>query len=158
MLRTVAILAAISGSLTSGVFGATVCSRDPHSMDSGVVPLPKSFARVPFSTTCVQAEQGFTYDNGNFSDGNGPRGAMNASDCCAQVSILQYTFCMCNTGIHPYTKLMRYIDDTPFSAPRSPTVNSGASISTPLCLPPPVYVDGQRSTTAAYFTPATPTL
>ena len=86
MWTYIAIL--LAKSFTSAVSGATVCSGDLQSRSAGVVPIPKSFARVPFSTTCVQAKQGFAFDNANFSDGNGPRGAINASDCCEQVGIL----------------------------------------------------------------------
>ena len=85
LTHVVFLLAALSGSLNIGGSGATVCSENVKPGDTRAVPFPKSLSYVPFSTTCVQSQQGFAYDNSNFSDGNGPRGAVNASDCCAQV-------------------------------------------------------------------------
>ena len=49
-----------------------------------VVPLPKHIALTPYTTKCVDDDPGVVYDNDGFADGNGPRGAGNASDCCAQ--------------------------------------------------------------------------
>ena len=85
-------VAALSGSLFVGGSGATVCSDNIQARNARVVPYPKSLIFAPFATTCVQSEQGFAYDNSNFSDGNGPRGAMNASDCCAQVWFVRIDF------------------------------------------------------------------
>ena len=49
-----------------------------------VVPLPKHIALTPYTAKCVDDGPGVVYDNDDFADGNGPRGAGNASDCCAQ--------------------------------------------------------------------------
>ena len=63
---------------------AGVCGGQNQAGIYGIVPLPKSFELTPYSTTCAMNKAGLAYDNSDFSDGNGPRGAYNASDCCAQ--------------------------------------------------------------------------
>jgi len=36
----------------------------------------------PYALECKTAVPGTAYNNDDFADGNGPRGAMNASECC----------------------------------------------------------------------------
>eukprot|EP00040_Diaphanoeca_grandis_P023778 m.129835 g.129835 ORF g.129835 m.129835 type:complete len:646 (-) comp29435_c0_seq1:68-2005(-) len=62
---------------------ALVCERLGDGFLPAIVPYPKSLELVPYSLTCGK-ESAVAFDNNHFADGNGPRGATNGSDCCAQ--------------------------------------------------------------------------
>lgn len=47
------------------------------------LPPPKRLTMTTYSMQCAMGEPGTVYNNQQYTDGNGPRGAHNASECCA---------------------------------------------------------------------------
>lgn len=72
---------AVSVPASSGLTCEGLAASPPAPLQ--VVPLPQSLQLKPFSMKCQEEAPGTVYNNGDFADGNGPRGAMNASHCCA---------------------------------------------------------------------------
>lgn len=61
---------------------AQVCS-DPQAPPP-IVPPPKRLELRPYALQCrVDPRPGLAFDNADFADGNGPRGAKDAAACCA---------------------------------------------------------------------------
>ena len=48
-----------------------------------ILPPPKSLTRTNYSLQCTENAAGTLYNNDLYADGSGPRGAHNASECCA---------------------------------------------------------------------------
>jgi hypothetical protein len=48
-----------------------------------ILPPPKALVQTSYMEECVENAPGTVYNNEVYSDGNGPRGAHNASECCA---------------------------------------------------------------------------
>ena len=85
MLATLALALALAATA-----GASVCeSRGPNFGGSNilVLPPPKHLVNTSFSMECKENAPGTVYNNAIYADGSGPRGADNATDCCAQCAV-----------------------------------------------------------------------
>eukprot|EP00037_Helgoeca_nana_P029565 m.354168 g.354168 ORF g.354168 m.354168 type:complete len:387 (+) comp28001_c0_seq13:120-1280(+) len=69
---------------------AQICEDTLDGSGGGLAPIimppPKMLTPTSYRMRCTADAPGQVYNNAEYADGNGPRGAANASDCCAVCS------------------------------------------------------------------------